>query len=168
MRFYHLLLILLFVLPISACGTRSEGGDASEEPVLPEEDLSEPLYYEPIGRGQSTVELDTIEAVIRTPDSLASYVSLLRPPYPFRTVDFSQAMVILVAVPEPAGGYSVDVESVEKLEDRIRVDYVLTIPGEDCVVSMGRNTPFVAVLVRRTEGDATFTHRTEEMPCGLE
>jgi hypothetical protein len=152
---------------MSAC-VRSEGGDADDELFLTEEDLSEPLYFEPIGRGQSTAVLDTIEAVIRTPESLEDYLRQLRPPYPFRPVDFSQAMVILVAVPAPGGGYSVDIESVEMYEEQIRVEYVVTIPGDDCVTSIGQNTPFVATLVRRAEGEVRFTHRVEEMLCGLE
>lgn len=127
--------------------------------------MSVPLYFEPIGRGQSAQVNDTTQVVIRDSLEWQAFQDRLAPVQPFRPADFTQGMVILAALPVPSSGYAVEFESIEKLGDTITASFVLMRPGPDCMIAPALTTPFQAVLVRRAEGDVRFEHRVEDLPC---
>lgn len=138
-----------------------------EAPAVPEEPDSEPLYFEPIGLGQTALLADTTELLIRDAARWAAYQDSLRPLAAFKPVDFEQAMVLLVAVPVATGGYSVQVETVELLADEVIVRYMLTEPDDDCIPMMSQAVPFQAVLVRRAPGRVRFERQTELFRCEM-
>jgi hypothetical protein len=138
-----------------------------EATPVPDEPESEPLYFEPIGLGQTAMLADTTELLIRDAALWEAYQDSLRPLGAFKPVDFEQAMVLLVAVPVATGGYSVQVETVERLEDEVVARYMITVPDDDCIPMMSQATPFQAVLVRRTAGQVRFEHQTEPFHCQM-
>ncbi|ARA93414.1 hypothetical protein AWN76_009780 [Rhodothermaceae bacterium RA] len=140
-----------------------------EDPPPPPEDdpAGEVLYFEPIGFGTRARLRDTTEVVIRDSTTWAAYRDSLTATGPFRPVDFSQAVVLLAAVPAPSGGHLVEFEAVELVGDTLVAQYVLSVPGADCITAMGLTTPFQAVLARRTEAPARFVRRTEAYSCEL-
>ena len=152
----RLLLCLAFLL-LTGC--------ADEPEVVIEETML--LYFEPIGMGQSASLADTVATEVIVRDSLTwvAYQDSLRPLAAFKPVDFSQAMVVMVAREVESGGYSVEVEEVETANGEIQINYLLTVPSPDCITVMADASPFQAVLVRRAEGTPRFAHRTELYRC---
>lgn len=145
---------------LAGCMPKPNGGQQAA-------DESEPLYFEPIGTGHQTTLPGTavVELAIRDSATWAAYQDSLRPLAPFKAVDFSQAMVLLVAVPQTTSGYSVDVTSVEQTDSTIIASYVLNEPGMDCLTASVQTMPFSAVLVRRAEGPVRFVRTREEYTC---
>lgn len=125
----------------------------------------EPLYFEPIGMGQRAMLGDTMEVAIRDEAAWAAYRDSLRPMAPFKEVDFSQAMVLLAALPQQASGYSVEFTSVEQTDSTVVATYVVSEPGPDCLTSIAETVPFGAILVRRAEGPVRFVREREEYSC---
>ena len=153
---------LLGALLLAATGCL---GDTAERET--EVTLSEAFAFELVGRGQRTA-LDTTEATevaIRTAEAWTAYQDSLTPLQPFNPVDFSQEMVLLAAVPVPAGGYGVEVETVEKQNDSLLVHYRLSTPGYDCMTALGRAIPFQAVRVGRTDAPVRFVQEQETYRC---
>ena len=95
----------------------------------------------------------------------AAYEDSLQPLRSFAAVDFSQAMVLLVALPAPSAGYTIDFTSIEKTGGTIVASYQVLEPGEDCLVAVASTTPFVAVLARRASGDVRFVRQRRDFPC---
>lgn len=155
---FRLCPVLLLLALLAGCIEATPG---------PDEPASEPLYFEPIGLGQTALLADTTELLIRDAALWEAYQDSLRPLGAFAPVDFEQAMVLLVAVPVTTGGYSVQVETVERLEDEVVARYMLTIPDDDCIPMMSAATPFQAVLVRRAPGEVRFERETEPFHCQM-
>jgi len=138
-----------------------------EEPAIEIEDNSEPLYFETIGRGHSGVGRDTLEVVVRDEDLWARVSASVQPLAPFESVDFSQAMVALIALPKESGGYMIEVETVESLDGVITVSYLVSEPGTDCITPTALSLPFQAVFFKREEGEVRFARRTEAYSCEM-
>lgn len=156
----------LFVLPLLALLLFAACDEGPQPAPLTEEDLAEePLYVEPIGFGQRSLLADTTRVLVRDSVRWATLRDSLRPQNPFTPVDFSQAMVALVAVPVRSGGYDVTIGSVIAVDSTIRIEYTLTRPGEDCLTAYSPSTPFHAVLIRRTAGTPVFEQRVETANC---
>lgn len=133
------------------------------EPVLPAS--GEPLYFEPLGRGTQAQLADTTELFIRDAATWAAYRDSLNPVVAFPEVDFTQAGVVLVALPQITSGYGLEVESVERFDDEIVVRYLVSAPGDDCLTASALTVPFAAVQVRRAAGDVRFERLHEEYAC---
>lgn len=166
----HFCLILLFaagVMSFTGCNKLSGDSNADSTGIQEAniEDEGVPLYYEMVGFGQSTAIVDTIETVIRDNESLRAFEQQLKVSHPFRNVDFDQAVVLLVAVPVPTGGYSVEFATIDQFEDGVVAQYIVSAPGSDCITPMGQSAPYVAALIPRTENEIRFEHQTEEIPC---
>jgi len=129
------------------------------------DDATEPLVFETIGLGQKGFVADTLETVIRDSVLWAEMGKNLSPIAPFRTVDFSQEMVGLIAMRVESGGYAVDVETVEIVDDEIVVSYVVSEPDTDCITMMADALAFQAVTIRRADGDVRFERRNERYKC---
>lgn len=125
------------------------------------------LYFEPIGQGQQSTLRDTTEAVVRTAAAWDTLQQDLRPLAPFDSLDFTQVMVVLAALPVESGGYSIQFETVEHFPDSIVARYVVTVPDDDCITTQALATPFQAVLVRRADGDVHFERRIETFSCAM-
>lgn len=152
-----LLFSSLLVLLVAGCALPGE----RETEVT----FAEALAFEPIGRGQ-TASLDTTATLaIRDAATWAVYQDSLHPARPFEAVNFEQEMVVLVAVPVPSGGYSVTFETVEKDEDGLTAHYILSEPGYDCLITMGKAVPFEAIRVAKTEGPLRFEQVQEAYRC---
>lgn len=147
-------------LLLAACGG---GGGAPAPP----EDTSEPLYFEPIGMGPQARLADStaVERVIRDAETWAAYTDSLRPVAPFKEVDFTQAMVLLAAVPQTTSGYSIAFASVEQTDSVVVATYTLNEPDTDCLMAATPTVPFGAVLVRRAEGPVRFVRQRESYRC---
>jgi len=157
---YTLALSVVLVMAVALLGGCRRGPEAE---VVVED--TEFLPFENIGLGPNSTLPDTTEVVLRTEAEWDAYRSRLHSVGPFKKVDFTQEMVVLVAVPSPSGGYGVEVETVEQKGDTVMVSYVLYGPDKDCIPVEGRAVPYQAVKVRRAEGTVRFTHRTETLPC---
>ncbi len=126
----------------------------------------ETLYYEVLARGQTSSLADTTEVVIRSGAEWEEYRNKLDTPSPIRPVDFSQEMVVLIAIPAATGGYEIDLASIDRYDNgEILVSYVVEEPTRDCLNPDVRSTPFVAAIVRPAPGAVRFEHTTEQSRC---
>lgn len=150
-------LTLVALLFIAGCS----GTDAPREP----ESESTVLYFEPIGYGDRASLQDTTEIVIRDEQTWRAFADSLNPLAPFDSVDFSQALVLLAALPQTASGYSVEFVSIEENDSTAAAEYIVEIPGSDCLTGMADVVPFQAVLVRRTDKPFHFLRTTKEYRC---
>ncbi|MDX1740271.1 MAG: protease complex subunit PrcB family protein [Rhodothermales bacterium] len=153
-------LVLLAGLLTGCLG--STDGDASVEVG------AEALYFEPVGIGQAGTLSDTTEIVLRTPEEWSAIRDSLRSPEAFRSVDFSQTMLMVAALPQPSGGYRIQFESVEKEGDDIIASYAVYGPAADCITIMGRTLPFQVIAVRVAAGNVTFRRRLVLESCELD
>ncbi|GMQ81757.1 MAG: hypothetical protein BMS9Abin05_1192 [Rhodothermia bacterium] len=108
-----------------------------------------------------------MEVIVRDSDSWALVSAGVRPLAPFKSVDFTQAMVALIALPTESGGYMIEVETVESLDGIITVSYLVSEPGTDCIAPTALALPFQAVFLRREEGEVRFVRRTETYSCEM-
>ncbi len=151
--------LLLFLLPgflLGAC---------SSESVSEEEPIPEPLHFASIGYGQHGPLKDTLEIVIRDQETWAAWQDSLRPVAPFLSVDFSQAMVLLVALPQITSGYAVTFLSLDRMDSAIVAEYLVEIPAEDCLTAAAESVPFQAVLTHPTDSPIRFKRVEEEYRC---
>jgi len=125
----------------------------------------ESLYFEPIGFGQRATLSDTLEIAIRSSDVWNAYRDSLHPIAPFDSVDFSQVVVLLAAVPLSTSGHSIEFISVDIVDTLAIAEYVVQIAGEDCLTAYSETVPFQAVLARRTELPVEFRRHEEEYRC---
>lgn len=140
---------------LSACGEDSE--IVSEGVVL---------FFEPVAIGQAGSAQDTLEVVVR--DSLAwvDASRQLRPLAPYKRVDFSQSVVVAVAIPTESGGYHVEVQSVEDMGDEVVVTYLFHEPARDCITLAALALPFQVVSVRRFDDKPVrFERATQRYEC---
>ena len=140
---------------------------ACSRPYVEIEEPTESLVFETIGVGQRGFVADTLETVVNDSLVWSEMSGNLSPLEPFKPVDFSQAMVGLIAMRVESGGYAIEVESVEFVEGEIVVSYVLYEPGSDCIALMADALAFQAVTIRRTEGDVRFVRRNESYKCTI-
>ena len=154
---------LLLSLPfISGCG------EDEAPPPEPVEEEGEPLAFETVGQGFRASLQDTVETVIRDPERWAQLSGQFRPGQPFDSVDFDQVMVLLAALPVPAGGYDLRFETVERTDTAVVAQYLFAEPGDDCMAGMGQSVPFQAVAVPRVEGPVRFVRRTGTYRCTID
>lgn len=130
-----------------------------------EEARTEVLYFEPIGYGQSGTLTDTTEVIIRSEEEWETYRDSLRPVAPFKPVDFSQSVVMLVALPQTTSGHSIEIVTVEERDSVTVAEYIVSIPSDDCLTASAETVPFQAVMVRRTDLPPRFARETEEYRC---
>lgn len=128
----------------------------------------ESLYFEPVGFGQAGSLTDTTEIAIWAQDGWEAIRDSLRPPEPFGSVDFSQTMLVLAALPQTSGGYRIQFESVEQDGELITASYAVYAPGPDCMTIMATTLPFQVIAVRRTAGEVVFRRRTVFESCALD
>ena len=147
-------------------------GCTADEEVVPvfEEEVGEALYFERIGLGHTALFTERTERVVRTPEAWAVAQDSLIELGPFKDVDFEQTMVLFAAVPVETGGYSIQFETIELVNDEIIATYMLTEPDEDCIptTTLTQAMPFQAVLVRRADAPVRFVQETELFTCELE
>lgn len=155
-RISALLLFLLSGFLLGGCGTES---------VSEEEPIPEPLHFASIGYGQHGPLKDTLEIVIRDRETWAAWQDSLRPVAPFLSVDFSQAMVILAALPQTTSGYAVTFLSLDRMDSAIVAEYLVEIPAEDCLTAAAESVPFQAVLTHPTDLPIRFKRLEEEYRC---
>lgn len=126
----------------------------------------EPVEFEVVGRGQSaSLDHDTTEAVIRTEGEWEAYQEQLRSTREFTSVDFSEEMVLVAARQANSGGYSIEINAVERLPEEIIVRYSVAIPDDACITTMGRTTPYQVVKIPQSEVEVRFESRREVYRC---
>ena len=82
-------------------------------------------------------------------------------------VDFDTQFVLVVAVGgRPTGGYGVSIERVRKLEDRLVVDVVESLPAKGaCRHTQGITWPATIVASQRARLPVEFTYTLRESHC---
>ena len=140
----------------------------SEESSPATVDEPESLYFESVGIGQAGSLSDTTEVLIRSEEDWQVLRDSLRVVEPFREVDFSQTMLLLVALPQSSGGYRIQMESVDKSDEEILASYAVYAPGPDCLTIMAETLPYQVVAVRRAEGTVRFNRRVIRETCKVE
>lgn len=156
-RLAALVPILLLAAAVAGCTERNE-----EPPPSPV-----PLSFERIGHGQHADLRDTTEVVIRDSTTWATYRAQLRPYEPFAGVHFDTSMVLLVAIPVRTGGHSIEFEAVEERDDEIVARYEFSVPGNDCMTSMGLSTPFQAVRIPTSDAPVRFERERYAYSCAV-
>lgn len=131
-------------------------------------EITEALYFEVIGQGASSLFADTTQIVVT--DSLAwdGYQQYMKTVIPFPEIDFSQLMVALVAIPSPMLGVSIQIQSIERVNEDVIINYQMGIPGSDCRGNDNPTTPFQAVMLPQIEANNyKFESTEEEYNCTL-
>lgn len=147
------------VLILAGCGSQPEMDTDIEE--------TEAVYFEVIGQGATSSFTDTTQVVVMDQDSWNNYEQYMKTVIPFPEIDFSQLMVVLVAVPVPEQGVSIQVQSVERMAGNAVVSYQMGYPGKDCRGSDQPSTPFQVIMLPKVEANYTFEHFIEEYHCTL-
>ncbi len=151
---------------ISACVIIFSGcRDGSGEETIEIVDYSEVFPFETIGIGQRSQFTEPVERMVYDAESWAQISAALQPHVPFETVDFSQVMLAVIATPKSSGGYTIEVESIELLDGKITVAYLISEPGVDCITPQALAVPFQVIEIRKMEGTVLFEHRTERFSC---
>lgn len=127
--------------------------------------FEESLYFEPIGYGRRALLTDTVEIAIRSSELWDLYRDSLDSVAPFDSVDFTQAIVLLAALPQTTSGYLIEFVSVDVIDTLVVAEYVVEAPSDDCLTATALTVPFQAVLVRRTDFPVEFRRIDEEYRC---
>jgi len=138
-----------------------------ETPRVMEDGPDELLVFETLGMGQQGAVRDTIEVITRDEVSYQEAMAKVTPLAPIPSVDFSQMMVSLIAIPTESGGYIVEVRSVEKTGDLITVSYDVAVPGQDCITLQALSLPFQVVAIQQSAGQVEFVRTNKTYSCGL-
>jgi hypothetical protein len=128
---------------------------------------AEPVDFDAVAQGRNARFDDLTETRIRDAETWQTVRPSLRPVGTIENVDFSNREVLLVAMPVTSGGYDLEFERIDRLEEGIRAYYIVHEPGEDCMTAQVMLTPFAAVSVERTDEDITFHPRTLRYSCGV-
>lgn len=147
----------LLTLLAAACSDAPE--PAAEPPTLPDT-----LAFSLLGQGQYA-RLDTTERVVRDAATWQALRDSLRPAVPFDSVDFAGEMLLLVAVPAPGGGYTIEFQRVEEDSAGWQARYVLAEPGADCLTAQAQAVPFQVVRLPRTDAPIHFERVHERYRC---
>ncbi|MDZ4699627.1 MAG: hypothetical protein SH809_07975 [Rhodothermales bacterium] len=126
------------------------------------------VYFEALMRGQSAAFADTVEMVVRDAESWDALLGRLETLLPMPPVDFTDAMVLLVAVPTPTGGTNIQFDSVEDDGQTWIATYSIGMPARDCRAIDGIAVPFQAVVVPRSDRPVRFEHSIEPYPCTMQ
>ncbi len=155
---------ILAVLALSGAAAWNCTSSNSETPG-PE---AESLYFEVVGSGQTGSISDTTEVVFRDSSEWSIMASRLRPREELTPVDFSQYMIMLVALPQATGGFRIEFQSAETQSGQITASYVVYAPGGDCLTISALTLPFQAVAVKRTDGEVTFERSVVRESCSVD
>jgi hypothetical protein len=153
-------------LPIACCLLAlfafacSDAPEPAAEPAPPPDTLAFAL----LGQGQFA-RLDTTERVVRDAAAWQALRDSLRPAVPFDSVDFTEEMLLLVAVPAPGGGYTIEFQRIEQAEEGWQARYILAEPGADCLTAQAQAVPFQVVRLPRTDTPIHFDRRHELYRC---
>ena len=128
---------------------------------------TEALYFEVIGQGASSQFTDTTQVVLKDQQAWEDYQQYMKTVIPFPEIDFSQLMVVVVAVPVPMLGISIQIQSIERINEDVVVNYQMGIPGSDCRGNDNPTTPFQVVMLPQATGNFQFESTTDEYQCTL-
>lgn len=156
---HELLFLIVAVLVVGVAGCFGQGAPGDEDVA------GVPLYFEPIGQGLRANLSDTTEVVFRDRASWLPISDSLRPPAPFDSVDFDQAIILVAALPQTTSGYALEFTSVEERDSVVVADYLVSAPSDDCLTGYAEVVPFQVILVRRTELPVEFVRSVEEYRC---
>lgn len=152
------LITLAFFPFLVGCG----GEDA---PI--EESAPEVVAYDLVGRGHNARIQEVTEIRIRDQETWQAYADSLSPLGRLAEVDFDQRDVLLIAFPVTSGGYDLAVSTIQRQDDRLRVEYVIEEPGEDCLTAQVMLTPFVAVSIDKADVEPSFASQRERYSCSV-
>ena len=81
-------------------------------------------------------------------------------------IDFGEHSVIAVFSGEkPTGGYEIEITGITETTNRIKINVLETIPGEDCVVIQVITFPYDVVLIESTEKTPEFVFEETILEC---
>lgn len=81
-------------------------------------------------------------------------------------LDFRKEMLIVAALGELSGAYLDSVDSFSAIDGRLDIVVRKEVPGEQCVVTMGRMQPVAVARVPRSTCKTNFRQVTEKHDCG--
>jgi hypothetical protein len=88
------------------------------------------------------------------------------PPPPIPDIDFSQEMVVVVALGErPTGGFSIFVESASESPSGVAVRVRSVSPGSSCGTTQALTQPADIGRLPRRDGPVTFAEQTAVEEC---
>ena len=153
------------VLFLIGCSSPDGPGVSSPAPATEAEDSGEYLVFDRLALGQTGAFTTRVERVYRDEDSWRGAMDSLRINVAPPPVDFTQSMVVLLALPQETGGYSIEVQTVESRAEGLVIEYELSVPADDCIPIVGAALPFQAVEVRRADGPVTFVQEKFRYEC---
>ena len=156
---FFLLVTGTFTLLVAGCGSQPEMDTDIE--------VTEAIYFEVIGQGTSSSFSDTTQAIVKDSTSWGNYEQYMKPVIPFPEIDFSQLMVVALAVPVPITGVSIQVQSVEMIGEDLVINYQMGYPGDDCRTIDQPAIPYQVIMMPQTEANYTFESTIEKYDCTL-
>ena len=155
---------LSIFLPLFLSMVMLAGCTDVERPVPPQ---AEEVSYEVVGFGRNSRLQDTTQIRISDAESWQAYADSLSPLGSLQEVDFDKQDVLLIAVPVNSAGYDFEVTDIMRVNDRLRINYVIDTPGEDCLTAQVLLTPFTAVAIEKTSEETIFAPRSVEYRCSV-
>ena len=142
-------------------------GCSSEPEMDTDIEETEAVYFEVIGQGATSLFTDTTQVVVTDQQMWDDYQQNMKTVIPFPEIDFSQLMAVVVAVPVPMLGVSIQIQSIEKVNEDVIIHYQMGIPGNDCRGNDNPTTPFQVVMLPQMEANYRFERTTDEYNCTL-
>lgn len=185
-----LALLVLALLPASACGGLTPTDASTDSPEVIHEDTSAttdegspaPDEVPATATEVPATEVETLLAssasgvmssrrqVIRSETELAAawaeVTGHLLPAEPAPIVDFSAGQVLLVAMGErPSGGYGIDITSLAEESGTLYAVVDEVSPGDDCLTTAASTQPVLLLRVPATGGEVTFVEQESVLDC---
>lgn len=151
--------LLLFALLVAACG-----GNASRE-------RGEPLAFERLhcpAVGHNAIFEEPLRETIRDPHRFTEVYLGVDDQLPEEVpdIDFDENQVIaIVDGRRPSSGYSVDIQSIERHADEVRVHYLAEHPGAGCANATVITYPYCLVITARTDLPVRFEAHESANHC---
>ena len=164
----RVLLLLLALVGVSACGAQSSGLPESTA-VMPDDAVR--VTFEPVFSAQISGIAEPGRLVIRDAQEWNAFWDdatrnlLPKPETP--GVDFGRHMVIVAAMgTRGTGGYAISIDDVGEAQGRLFAVVREFSPGFGCITTQVVTAPLTAVRVPRSDEPVTFDEREERRDCG--
>lgn len=151
--------LMLFAILLTACG----GSDSSND--------GEPIAFERLhcpAVGNNSIFSEPLQEVIRSQHRFTEVYLGVDDQLPEQVsdIDFSEKQVIaIIDGMRPTGGYSVDIQGIERHDDNVRVRYLTERPGEDCLATTVVTYPYCLVVTDRTNLPVEFEEHESINHC---
>lgn len=115
------------------------------------------IPFETLGKGTNSRIEKPLQEVIKSPEKWQSLWRRIQAPGDPPNINFSESMVVLVAMgTQRTGGYSIQVSKVREEKGKIIVSYQAKKPGPGAITTQALTSPFHVVKLQRSELPVVF------------